>query len=314
MKVFFSYSHCDEEFRDRLERHLSLLKRQRVIETWHDRRIEAGGHIDDGISEHLEAADIVLLLVSADFLASDYCYDREMTRAMERHEKVEARVIPVILRPCYWQGAPFGRLRAVPKDGKPVASFQDRDDAFLEITEAIRDVANTSARQPAQQAPSDHIASRTRIPVPRKQTNSGLKLKRTFTDCDRDRFLDEAFEHIASHFQSALGDLEQAHEEIETRFTRQSHTSLVGTIYVRGNVATECKVWVGTRGSLIGGLAFSNSPASESAFNENLSVVDDGTELRFKALMQAASGVPDTMTKEDAAEYYWEMLTRSLRR
>lgn len=90
-----------------------------LITTWHDRRIAPGEDLHGQIDDHLNTADIVLLLVT-DFLASDYCYDVEMNRAMERHERGEARVIPVILRPCDWHGAPFGRLLAVPPDGKPV--------------------------------------------------------------------------------------------------------------------------------------------------------------------------------------------------
>lgn len=120
VEVFFSYSHKDEDLRNELEIHLAVLKRQGVISTWHDRRITAGDEFADKISCHLESADIILLLVSPYFIASDYCYEVEMKRALERHDAGEARVIPVILHPCYWHGAPFGRLLAVPSDGKPV--------------------------------------------------------------------------------------------------------------------------------------------------------------------------------------------------
>src|SRR4051794_23858837 len=106
-KVFFSYSHVDETMRDQLEVQLSMLKRQGVIDTWHDRRIGAGQEIDGSISRNLEDSDIILLLVSPNFLASDYCYDKEMLCAMERHERGEAAVIPVILRACEWHHAPF---------------------------------------------------------------------------------------------------------------------------------------------------------------------------------------------------------------
>src|SRR3954464_6609931 len=114
--IFFSYSHKDEALRDELETHLSMLNRQGFITTWHDRRIAAGDIVDPTISAHLESADVVLLLVSPDFLASDYCYDKEMSRALERHEAGECRVIPVILRPSDWHDAPFGKLLAAPKD------------------------------------------------------------------------------------------------------------------------------------------------------------------------------------------------------
>ena len=118
-----------------------MLKRQGVIDTWHDRKIDAGQDVHEEISEYLGKADIILLLVSADFLASDYCYDIEMRRALERHQYGKARIIPVILRSCEWQRAPFGRLVATPTDGKPITRFPNPDDAFLEVTQAIRKAA-----------------------------------------------------------------------------------------------------------------------------------------------------------------------------
>jgi TIR domain len=85
--LFFSYSHADEALRDQLETHLASLKRQGVISSWHDRRITAGTNVGEAIDSHLDAADVVLLLISPDFIASDYCYEREMTRALERHRE-----------------------------------------------------------------------------------------------------------------------------------------------------------------------------------------------------------------------------------
>ncbi|MDQ3817128.1 MAG: DUF4113 domain-containing protein [Acidobacteriota bacterium] len=151
IKLFCSYSHKDEEFRNELEIHLAALKRQRIIETWHDRKIGAGKEFDSEISGHLESAQIILLLVSPYFIASDYCYDIEMKRAMERHTCGEARVIPVILHPCDWQGLPFGKLTATPKDGKAISKFPNLHDAFLEVTLAIKDVAKDYEVDPCSQ-------------------------------------------------------------------------------------------------------------------------------------------------------------------
>ena len=137
-KVFFSYSHKDEALRDQLETHLALLKNQGLIESWHDRRIVAGSEVDQSISEAMESSDVILLLISADFLASPYCYSREMKRAMERHDAKEARVIPVILRDCDWHSAPFGKLVAAPRDGKPVTLWPDIDQAFADVAKQVR--------------------------------------------------------------------------------------------------------------------------------------------------------------------------------
>jgi hypothetical protein len=106
VKVFVSYSYKDEALRDQLAKHLDVLSRQGMIKTWHDDVIDAGDKWKTKIDQHLNSAQVILLLVSADFIASDYCYDAEIKRAMERHEAGESLVIPVILRPVYWYDAP----------------------------------------------------------------------------------------------------------------------------------------------------------------------------------------------------------------
>lgn len=138
IKVFFSYSHKDEELRDELATHLVMMKRQGLIAAWHDRDIDAGDEWEAEILQHLNSARVILLLISNNFLASDFCYDKELLRAMERHESKEARVIPIIIKPCDWNGAPFGKLQALPKNAKPVTKWEDRDEAFVNVAQGIR--------------------------------------------------------------------------------------------------------------------------------------------------------------------------------
>ncbi len=138
IEVFISYSHKDEDLRQELVEHLSTLQRQQVIAGWHDRQIVAGQEWTGQIDDHLNSANVILLLVSASFIASNYCYDNEMTRAIERHDAGEAVVIPVILRACDWQGAPFSRLQALPRDARPITSQPNRDEAFAEVARGIR--------------------------------------------------------------------------------------------------------------------------------------------------------------------------------
>ncbi len=140
IRLFYSYAHEDEALRERLETHLKLLKRQGVLQDWHDRDISAGSEWARQISAQLETADIILLLISPDFIASDYCWDVELQRAMARHEAGEAVVIPVVLRETDWTGAPFGKLQALPRDAKPVTRWADPDAAFVDIARGIRKV------------------------------------------------------------------------------------------------------------------------------------------------------------------------------
>jgi internalin A len=140
LRLFYSYSHKDETLRDELETHLKLMQRQGLIETWSDHRITAGQEWKNKIDENLERAEIILLLVSADFIASDYCYDIEMKRALERHEKKEASVIPIIVRDVSWHSALFGKLQALPKDGKAVTIWPNKDTAWRNVSEGIEKV------------------------------------------------------------------------------------------------------------------------------------------------------------------------------
>ncbi len=159
--VFISYSHKDEALWKKLETHLALLRRQGRINIFHDRNIPPGGEIDHYINHALNLADIILLLVSADFLASDYCY-KETQIAMKRHAQGTACVIPVILRPCDWKAAQFGGLEAVPTDGKPVVEHEPpsiHDKGFLEVARAVRQAVESPASPSAQQEEKsdDHI-------------------------------------------------------------------------------------------------------------------------------------------------------------
>jgi TIR domain len=137
--VFISYSHKDDDLRAELDVHLSDLKHQGKIVAWHDRKITAGEEWKNVIDEHLESADIILLLISPDFMASDYCYEIELKLALKRHENGEARVIPVILRSADWQDNPLlSRLAALPTDGKAVKCWDCQDEAFLDVVEGIK--------------------------------------------------------------------------------------------------------------------------------------------------------------------------------
>jgi hypothetical protein len=137
-RLFFSYSHADESARERLETHLKVLCRKGLIEPWHARHIQAGADWANEIDEHLDEANLILLLVSADFLASDYCWEVEMTRALKLHEERRAVVVPIILRPCLWREAPFAKLQALPNNGHPITRWTDPDDAWLDVAQGIR--------------------------------------------------------------------------------------------------------------------------------------------------------------------------------
>ncbi|RQW00547.1 toll/interleukin-1 receptor domain-containing protein [bacterium] len=153
LRVMMVYSHNDESFRNIFDTHLAILKRLEIIEAWHDRELLPGGAMHDDLRHEIESANIILLLVSPDFIASDYCYKIEMTRAIERHNSGDARVVPIILRPtALWTRSPIGGLTALPNDGKPISEFANLDRAFCDIVERLSEVLiNTSNKDGSEQ-------------------------------------------------------------------------------------------------------------------------------------------------------------------
>lgn len=147
IEVFISYSHKDEDLKDELYIHLANLTRQNKIKPWQDRAIEAGTEWDTEIKARLESADVILLLITPRFIASEYCFDKEMQRAMERHAAGTARVIPIIMKPCDWQDTPFSKLQVLPKDAKPVTSWRDQDEALLNVVQGIRKAVDSLAKK-----------------------------------------------------------------------------------------------------------------------------------------------------------------------
>jgi tetratricopeptide (TPR) repeat protein len=139
--VFFSYAPRDKTLGDKLEDHLSILKYRGLIETWHAYDISAGATIDQQVNTYLNNAHIILLLISANFMAADFWYGRDMQQALERHRRGEASVVPILLKPVLYDGAPFARLTALPSNGKPVIEWRNRDRAFMDIAMGIERTA-----------------------------------------------------------------------------------------------------------------------------------------------------------------------------
>lgn len=164
--LFFSYSHKDEELRGELETHLALLEDQGVIRGWHAGKIEPGIDWEEQIIERLDGAHIVLLLISSDFLASRYCRDVELKRALERHRSGQIRVIPVVLRACDWKRGSFAHLQALPKDGKAVKSWTDRDEAWTDVTLGIRAAAESMLEEQVDTAEREPAGARDSAPPP----------------------------------------------------------------------------------------------------------------------------------------------------
>lgn len=142
IELFFSYAHEDKNLRARIDKHLSMLVQEGLIAQWYDEEIMPGSVWNDEIRKHLEQSQIILLLVSADFLASKYIWDVEIKEALKRHEAGTARVLPIILHPCDWESAPFAEIQVLPAGAKAVTLWTNRNAAFTSIAKGIRKVVN----------------------------------------------------------------------------------------------------------------------------------------------------------------------------
>jgi len=313
IKIFFSYCHADEGLRDELEKSLAMLKRQGHITSFHDRRILSGSDFDDSIDANMSDANITLFLVSRDFLASDYCMNTEMSLAEERHGRGETHIIPIILRPCEWAEVPlFSKLLGGTTDNKPVTKYADLDDAFLDISKRIRAVVkDLQDRSSASQTPLATTAM-TAAPVKRSAErhiprSSNLSVKKTFSDHDKDVFLDDAYGFIKSYFEGSLQELTERNPELTHRIKAMDNTSFTATIYRDGKTASACTIFQGS--SFGKGIAYSSSEtSSRNSMNGQITVGYDDQKLFLNDGMFSVfnSGNKDKkLTFEGGAEVFW---------
>ena len=310
--LFFSYSHVDENLRDQLEIHLSGLRRQGLIDSWHDRRITAGEEFGAAIDGHIDTSDVILLLISPDFIASDYCYEREMKRALERHDRGEAEVIPVILRPCDWHDLPFGKLLAAPKDGRPITKWPNIDEAFQDVVSAIK-----GALKPLRKARS-HRTQEFRTP--------GKRLYRSQVDpvtcaskSNSQTWIRIGFAMTGSNTSPSslripwknsfaeIPDCSRAFRKIDAnRFTAAAYRD--GEKVCRGSAS----LGGGTMGSESIEYSMTDEPR-HGGMNEAVMVRADDEMIYFEALgMQAYENSKDRLTFQGAAELFWELFIRPL--
>jgi TIR domain len=222
VKVFFCYAHEDELLLNKLKAHLRPLQRQGLIHVWHDRDISAGTEWEREISKHLNEADIILLLVSPDFMNSDYCYSIEMQQAIERHERGEVCAIPVILRAVSWQGV-LGKLQALPTDAKPVisASWHNIDEALLDVAEGIRKVVEEVTTKPS-------------ISPPIKEFESETEHASQIVQLQRDPVASQFIQHISGNAQVGIAGVNYGQVTIHQ------------TAYQRNQSQHQLKVTLGT--------------------------------------------------------------------
>ncbi len=308
--------------RAELDKHLALLRREGAIELWSDHRILPGSAFDTEISQALEAAEIILLLVSADFLASDYCFGIEMRRALERHGSGDAVVVPVILRACDWQNSPFKHLNALPSGGREIAKWASPDDAFLNVVQGLRKLL---AAQPARSnvlpaagrtvaASSTGEPSAVRSTRPGVSRSSNLVLPIEFSDEAKHEFAEATFTYVKDYFRGSLDELQRRNSGYSGKLREKTALAFTAVVFKNGQRVAGCYVRLGGTMSL-NGIAYSgNENSSDNSYNEILDILTGTHSLLWRPQMVAFSGRDPAkgLSQEDAAEHLWSMLIAPL--
>lgn len=237
VKAFISYSHRDEKALERLHTHLATLRREEKITAWYDREVLAGDDIDSKISSNLSKSDFFLALVSPDFLNSNYCYEQEMAAALQRHADGSLRVIPIILEPCDWKSTPLGRLKAIPKDGKPISTWTNENVAYLDIVTELRRLSSEHEPQTTKKKDEPPAANG-------KREVKRYRIKKEFDSIDRDDFRQKSFMVIQDFFRQSIDELNQIDDSIRARFERMNELSFSCTVLNKGNRNLEAHITV----------------------------------------------------------------------
>lgn len=303
MKAFISYSHKDEEALERLHTHLAVLQREKLINAWYDREILAGDVLDEVIKKELCECELFIPLVSPDFLASSYCYDTEMSSAMERHAKGEIRVVPVIVEPCEWLETPLRDYKAVPKDGKAISEWKNENTAYLDVvTELRRTLADDSST--AEPSNSDDESAEAKPKQSRR-----YRVKKDFDAIDKADFKEQSFELLRTRFTDFIAEINDV-DEIRARFKSMGPNSFTCTILNKrkSNGVAHITVHSVSEGYGFGDISYSfdeNAPSNTS--NGSFNIDSDDYELFFSSYHMGMRGEGGKMSAQQLAENLWEI-------
>ncbi|WP_257386744.1 toll/interleukin-1 receptor domain-containing protein [Tahibacter caeni] len=302
-KLFVSYAREDKSYREQLGKHLAALRRPGLVEVWHDGMIVAGQRFASAIDAQLNAADVILLLVSSDFLDSDYCYSIEMQRALEREQRGEACVIPVIVRPCAWKLTPFHGLQIAAGEWPALSQWPNVDEGYAQVVLAVRAAIDGLAAR--------RLASPPHSTAPIPVAAVPMTASRVFSDAERLSFLRRSYADIRRAFDASLRRLSARMFACESELRQvDAHTF---TCHVRRADAppVECAVSLIPERRCI---AYSHSAASRGhEFDEGVGVDADAQQLFLCVFgLDPASAGRSRFASGEAAELLWDLFARRL--
>jgi hypothetical protein len=234
MKAFISYSHNDIQLLDILHKHLTQLQREGLIQTWEDRKIQAGDVLEKQIFHALEASQLFLALLSPDYIASTYCYEKEFQRAIQRQQAGELMIVPIILEPCDWLSTPFSKFKALPKDGKPVSTWENRNTAFLDVAQNIRKLVQGDIGKQT-------IKLNTTSPLSRN-----YRVQKDFDSIERLEYVEKTFHDIKEFMRRNIEEVIQI-DNVKVRVLKEDGQTFKALLVNRNKVATETELTITTQ-------------------------------------------------------------------
>lgn len=235
VNAFISYSHADAAALERLHKHLAMLRRDSFIKAWTDHEILPGDSLDESIRSSLEGSGLFLALVSPDYLASNYCYDKEFQRALILMKASRLRIVPIIVEPCDWQNSPLGQLMALPKDGKPVSEWTNANTAYLDIVGGLRRILTAPAP-----SSTTEVKKASREAVPRR-----VRVKQDFDSIQKAEFADQAYEIIRGYFEASCKELTDVGEStLKAKFEIMDATAFTCTVVNRAKKSGEAHITI----------------------------------------------------------------------
>jgi hypothetical protein len=298
-RLFISYSHADETLLSRLHKHLAQLQRDGSVAGWYDRDIRAGERFDSEIARELAEADVFLACVSPDYIASNYCFEKELQTALEREARGELAIVPVVFEPCEWRETELRQFKAVPRDGKAVTEHTNQNVALLDVVTELRRLVpsieppiETKSAAPAAAAP----------PTPHR-----YRVKRDHDELHKRDFVEAAFAEIYKFFEASVEELSSI-PEIEARLSPLTPDHFSCTVINRGLKRGFETLHVRLGGSWGAIDILYGERNSNSSSNGGFGVEADEYQLYLRPLMFRMSGEDKRVSPREAAQMLWDDL------
>jgi hypothetical protein len=235
LKAFISYSHQESAMLDMLHKHLTQLKRDNVITTWTDEEITAGNKVHQAISSSLNSSNLFIALLSHEYIASRYCFETEFQKALEMEQQGKIIIVPIVIEPCDWLSTPFKDFKALPKDGKPISTWENKNTAFLDVVQGIRKLIQFgNITEPGKEA------KQATVPMSRN-----YRVQKDFDSIAKIEFTETTFKEIKDLLKRYMEEIEQL-DSIKTRVVVDSKDEFGSLLSNRNKIGAESKLTVRT--------------------------------------------------------------------